>query len=783
MKRLLILTLLILFTLTGCDMAMRPQPMPSATPMPRMVTTPPKQIPAASDQPATVPDVQMTTDGLHPYMALQIGARGISVGEGSFNQKVEIVADGQVITNNESGLRSLHNRPLQSLTIRAYQMDEKVFDMTYDHALILDGGMGEALPAIPDAANIHHLWIVNGENVTDVSTVSKATSLQLLATQGGRLAYLDVLAGLTQLRHLDIRYTRVYNMNALMHLNLQSLRVNTLPDNKVRMDLFDHMGNLEYLSIGGYQAADYDFLASLQQLQWIHLGGCEQLSMETLQIILDNPRLKVLELGSCENIQALPENVGAPLEHLVLQNIRGLERLNISSMTQLKSLTVSDCSKIQSIDPVKNLPLEYLNLSSLESLENIDAIAQIDTLKQLVLIELHHVYDVAALNGHASIEHLEIFNLPADTTPLFNNTHLRTVHYFGGSKLDGLQSVVNLTSLHWVDIDSYNMSDKELDTASMDLSVLQGKTSLKNLFINTRRKVDISHLEGCSAVKSLHLWCGDLEPAGVHVLGQMNQLTSLTLRGRWGESYGLDDMEVLRNLGQLESLSIDVGDVTDYAPLNQLTSLRSLYLDRPQHRLSDALSGLDSLEELVINNWDFQDDDALMPLAQWNQLGKLVIGFKDEFRMDDEGSLNLSFIESMTSLQELSIFCIGVESTMPNLSELDQLHTLRMDAFQMDHDLTGLWTAPNVRSITLNRGELANLTGIESLSKLESLHIDHCIVDDYSALILMDHPIHLTIEEPRHYKESDVLQQIPGRVTIVRWLDEGEFSTVTEYHN
>lgn len=235
--------------------------------------------------------------------------------------------------------------------------------------------------------------------------------------------------------------------------------------------------------------------------------------------------------------------------------------------------------------------------------------------------------------------------------------------------------------------------------------------------------------------RKLELEGAGLTDADIQDLKYMVNLTKLNLSGN-----NITDLTPLAELKQLRDLRLGQNDITDVSPLAELTNLE--YIDlRENPNLTDLspLSGLTNMQEFNYYNSPVED---LSFMAGWTKLEYLELsnvtdpdlsvlsGLTNVKHIYTNGSGNntvmpdLSFMENMTKLQEISLWGYYEEldlSPLKNLTELTRLNLGRNGGNNIAATMTGLDALSGMTKLTELRLEGSGTTSLDPLSGLTEL--------------------------------------------------------------
>ena len=252
-----------------------------------------------------------------------------------------------------------------------------------------------------DIEQIHKLSLSEFQ-VSDLSPISRLTSLQYLSLDGTQVSDLTPLADLASLQHLSLDGTQVSDLTpladlaSLQHLSLDGTQVSDLTP------LAD-LASLQHLSLDGTQVSDLTPLADLASLRFLLLDGTQ---VSDLTPLADLASLRFLWLDGTR-VSDL-----TPLAHLTSLRDLSLNRTQVSDLTLLERLTslwflwldgtqVSDLTPLAHLTSLQSLSLERTHVSVL------DPLAHLTSLRHLWLDDTE-VSDLTPLVALTSLQNIDI---------------------------------------------------------------------------------------------------------------------------------------------------------------------------------------------------------------------------------------------------------------------------------------------------------------------------------------------------------------------------------------
>lgn len=206
-----------------------------------------------------------------------------------------------------------------------------------------------------------------------------------------------------------------------------------------------------------------------------------------------------------------------------------------------------------------------------------------------------------------------------------------------------------------------------------DLSFLQSLVNLKELHLRNCKISDLSALKNASHLEQLSLYGVNVEDAAVFEkltnlsklslnkssspLKNYNSLKNLThIRELELVQCGIQNMEFIRFMPELESLILDGNQIGDISPLEGLRSLDVLHLSNNQISDISVLSGLSGLCYLSLDGNHIEDISPLKNLMLLNSL-----------ELSDNPVKDLSCLSDKKNLLWLSIRSVPIKNIEPVL--------------------------------------------------------------------------------------------------------------------
>ena len=405
-----------------------------------------------------------------------------------------------------------------------------------------------------DMKRLTFLSKIEGQGIRDLTGLQFATNLSSIRIEGSRVSDLSPIAGLTQLKALDIDFTDppsiIHDAKQLSRLvNLTFLALHGVED----LTPLAGLPKLEQLFVSHANIRDLSPLARLVNLELIHMSGA---------LISDLSPLAGL----------------TKLEHVYLPGGDISDLTPLAGLTELEELYLHHNS-ISDISPIAGLTnLKRLDLSRIDILSDISPLA---TLSNLEWLSLRHnnISDISALARLTNLTYMDLArNEISDVSPLATLSNLKRLELLDNNISD-ISALARLTNLTWL-----NVSQNEIS----DLSPLDGlRPNLDFLSVSDNPYFP----PGGPKILGPWLWLllpGAKLPSGKDLLseasgGAVTELTVATHDATAGQSVGdstwtLDTLPHQRKHNITDMLKDSIRDGTIYGSL-------SLYSPREQETM------------------------------------------------------------------------------------------------------------------------------------------------------------------------------------------------------
>lgn len=358
-------------------------------------------------------------------------------------------------------------------------------------------------------------------------------------------------------------------------------------------------------------------------------------------------------------LHQIPENI------VRLQNI---QRLYIGGSGFISRF--DDNWKISDISILKNLKkLKSLDLSYNKQIKDYSILKGMSNL-QCLYLRYNKISDISILEGMNSLQFLYLSdNDISDISVLKAMNNLQYL-YLDDNKISDISVLKGMNKLQSLSLNDNNISD---------ISILEGINSLQSLSLNDNKVLDISILKHLNQLQYLDL-SSNREISDISSLEKLKSLKHLNLY------YNKANISSLKNLTQLEFLSLGENKISDISDLKYLENLRSLILRFNEVSDISSLKFIENLEYLDLASNKISD---IQILSELKNLQSLYLGNNREIRdFSILGELkNLQYLHLKNNVRDISF-----------LNLLKQLHTLdlsgnhRIESFSVLEQMTNLKT-------------------------------------------------------------------------------------------
>ncbi|MDD3818297.1 MAG: CotH kinase family protein [Actinomycetota bacterium] len=417
-----------------------------------------------------------------------------------------------------------------------------------------------------------------------------------------------------------------------------------------------------------------------------------------------------------------------------LKNLKKLVDLNLSNNG------IADLEKIN-FNSISGLPLIVLNLNhniakgdgdNYIRLSDISLIGQFKQLEELYLRE-NSIEDISPLSNLNNLEILDLReNAISNISPLKNLISLKELNLRENNVVD-ISALAELKELEYLNIHS----NREIES----IAPIADLTNLKTLImrnVNIRNEVEL--LKNLKNLERLNIRNCDIPD--ISFIAGLTKLKELDLR------YNNDvvDISALSNLKELEYLDLYSNKyVESIAPIADLANLKTLIIEN-LYRINDIelLGNLKNLQILDMHDCRVQDISFISRLTNLKELNLSYNNARDFsplgnlnnleiLDLSSTGITDLSSLKNVTSLKELDLRDNSGIKDISALSNLKELEYLNLNSSKGVESIAPITNLTNLKTLILrnvNVGDEVNL--LKNLKNLERLNIRNCNIPDIS---------------------------------------------------
>ena len=294
---------------------------------------------------------------------------------------------------------------------------------------------------------------------------------------------------------------------------------------------------------------------------------------------------------------------------------------NLEKITSFQQVEPNELTDMQPLAFMPNLEWVYIykNLEKCTGVNDISALANLNSLKTLVLRSFQSLYGIDALGTNLQFLDLTGASNLRDINFLRNNKILKTLKLSSCPYISDISPLANLENLKYLDLFGCKFSDlsplTNLNNISYlnicgckvtDLKPLANLTNLYYLNLGANEKLsDISPIAGLTNLKELDLWaCHGL--SNIEPISHLKHLRVLNLRG--GDN--ITDVSPLSDLQYLIKLDcLGCKRLSDISPLADLRNLARVDLT-----MCPGITDLMQIKPLIARETEISVDGDLREL-------------------------------------------------------------------------------------------------------------------------------------------------------------------------
>lgn len=317
---------------------------------------------------------------------------------------------------------------------------------------------------------------------------------------------------------------------------------------------------------------------------------------------------------------------------------------------------------------------------------------------------------------------------------VFSNLESLTLDGIAAPDLKQLVSLKKLTSLSITEDEDYDpFGSSDSSKTLTDYSALSVLTGLECLKIESSAIREFSFLKSLTNLTSLSL--AETDAISVEPLGELTQLTSLSL--------------------------VDNGSVRDYSPINKLSGLTSLTIDKDTNQDDPDLSGLTNLETM--------DMSGFISISFLRNMGNLKELILHGCNIDE-----ISALAGLTGLERFTCYSVWTYGVpLKNVKFLDSMTNLKFV------DFSGISRGSGWGGYQRNTEILGDISNVFNHEGLEELYLNNCMFElDFGKI--RENPTLKKLEMREiALKENFYVEASGGMINL--WYDDVTFDGHTDF--
>ena len=426
------------------------------------------------------------------------------------------------------------------------------------------------------------------------------------------------------------------------------------------------------------------------------LNGVENCQKLASIIIAFGPDKDYSALSNLSSLTYLYRLQGKDYEEIIdgIKNCENLESLYIKDQREINMSKISEISseKIKYLDLTNNGITQIVGLDKMKNIETLNLSGnQINKIENLEnLTKLTTLY----LNN----------NKITDITPLSANTSLKSLNLKQNPGIDGNRA--NYTGERLEALIKIGEIIDRGGTINIDNDKLGLFTNYTNIDLSSQKLNNLEQLEGLTQLKKLILTSNDI-----------------SLEDK-------ESQEILKSMTKLEELNLTYNKVTDATAINNLKSLKYLYITGENNvfnlkEIQDIISNLEGLsistetfktitncdvEKITTLNLKESELTEIPDLTTFTKLTKLDLN-------NNPNITNFDMVSKISSLENLVLSNNNLHGRMIDFSKLTNLTSLDLSGNTLwSEDLVNLKALKNNSNLMLN---LSNNSIIDATALLE----------------------------------------------------------------
>ena len=534
--------------------------------------------------------------------------------------------------------------------------------------------------------NTDTLIITPEDSINNLNPMEKLTKLSLVNFENCPVDDVSPLRTLLSLKSLDASGSLVTSLQDLQYLSgLEELAISNTQ--VVQLDVAEAFGSLVVLNIGNTLIKDIHFLEKLPQLKNLVASGTEFDSFTSISKI---EHLQTLDLSKTSFKQFNLLHPLAELQSLSINETPVTDLSGISEIENLNFLSINGTavSSLEPIESIETINMVYCDNSKIDEKE----VKRFISIRPDVLV----IYETESLLkwwGNIDselkgiiLEKLDSIPDPPDTETLHSIIFTEKVDLTGYADITSLESLEQLINVREVYLSGTNVSDlgplssligiTMLDVSNTkitDVEALRNLKLLHELNIENTGVSDLSPLALSSKLKIIRADNSGIKKEEVEKFRATNSALVLYqseylltwwdgLNKKWKKylntnmkADGLPTGEDLQRLVNLDSLEItETYGITDIEPLKEFKGLKYLKMDQLKVIDLSPLNEMITLTDLTISGGPVKDFSVIPSLYNLESLDLSATALND-----------LEFIIQLPNLERLSIQATAIDDVKP----------------------------------------------------------------------------------------------------------------------
>ena len=399
--------------------------------------------------------------------------------------------------------------------------------------------------------------------------------------------------------------------------------------------------------------------------------------------------------------------------HLVEAEVPSITIQGTEYSTDLTELDLGELDLTDAdIEPLHYMVnLRELTLPAASGISDLSPLAGLTQLEQLRFYEYSgnmnsSITDLTPLASLTNLVNLQLSCMAEDLSPLSGLTNLKALSLYLPITVDDISFLTNLTDLQNLHIQDNGSNNTHIILD--DLTPLSGLTQLRELRLSVNGIADFDWAQDLTELRVLSCWGNEATYTDLDGLKNLTKLQSLTLPypaivGNEELDPEPYDIQGLAGLTDLTYLQMYAG-VKDLSPLANLTKLQALYIyngtTKPSDTSLEPLRNLTELREFYFYAYGENVSVDLSPLAGLTKLNVLSITAQSYYDSPNPSVTNLSALENLQDLRTLELDFTNVSDISP-LRNLKNLQSVTI--YSGGHTTVTDWSpVEHVPSVTIN---------------------------------------------------------------------------------